>query len=142
MSREDIRGVAYLEDDKVVRTPDAELLTDFDKLPIPDFSVVRFAKIRIYPVGRVRGCGMNCEVLHGEGEAPVRVARASGRADIDALRDPRGEEFLPGRRPFRAGPPGDAAPVRDARGIPETRQGRNSGSRCRSGWTRPATRNF
>jgi len=57
----DIRGLAYLENGKVVRTPDAEPLTDFDELPIPDFSLVRYAQIKLYPVGRVRGCGMNCE---------------------------------------------------------------------------------
>lgn len=57
----EIRGLAYLENGNVVRTPDAEQLTDFDELPIPDFSLVRYAGIKLYPVGRVRGCGMNCE---------------------------------------------------------------------------------
>jgi len=60
-NKADIRGIAYLEDGKVVRTPDREPLTDFDELPLPDFSLVRHAKIALYPVGRVRGCGMNCE---------------------------------------------------------------------------------
>jgi radical SAM superfamily enzyme YgiQ (UPF0313 family) len=60
-SRSEVRGIAYLEDGRVIRTADAEPLTDFDELPIPDFSVVRFAHINIYPVGRVRGCGMDCE---------------------------------------------------------------------------------
>jgi len=59
--RADVRGLAWLENGKVVRTPDAELLTDFDELPIPDFSLVRYARIKLHPVGRVRGCGMNCE---------------------------------------------------------------------------------
>ncbi len=59
--RADVQGLAWLENGKVVRTPDAEPLTDFDELPIPDFSLVRHARIKLYPVGRVRGCGMNCE---------------------------------------------------------------------------------
>jgi len=59
--RADIRGIAYAEGGRVVRTPDAEPLADFDALPIPDFSLVRYARITLYPVGRVRGCGMNCE---------------------------------------------------------------------------------
>ena len=59
--RTDIKGLAWLEDGKVVQTPHAEPLTDFDALPIPDFSLVRYARIRLYPVGRVRGCGMDCE---------------------------------------------------------------------------------
>ncbi len=57
----EIRGLAYLENGNVVRTPQAEPLTNFDELPIPDFSLVRYARIQLYPVGRVRGCGMNCE---------------------------------------------------------------------------------
>ena len=64
----DVRGLAYLENGEVVRTPDAELLTDFDELPLPDFSLVRFARIKIYPVGRVRGCGMNCEFCTVKGK--------------------------------------------------------------------------
>jgi radical SAM superfamily enzyme YgiQ (UPF0313 family) len=57
----DIRGIAYRENGTVTRTPDAEPLMCFDELPIPDFSLVRNARIKLYPVGRVRGCGMNCE---------------------------------------------------------------------------------
>lgn len=77
-SRGDLRGVAYLQDGRVVRTPDSEALTDFDELPIPDFSLVRFARIKIYPVGRVRGCGMNCEFCTVKGKpryaSPERLA--------------------------------------------------------------------
>jgi len=58
---DDIKGIAYLKDDKVFITPPREPITDFDKLPLPDFSLVRYAKIKNYPVERIRGCGMNCE---------------------------------------------------------------------------------
>lgn len=34
---------------------------DLDNLPFPDFSLIRFAKIRVYPITRIRGCGMKCE---------------------------------------------------------------------------------
>ncbi len=57
----EVRGLAYLKDGKVCVTEKREQMTDFDKLPIPDFSLVRYAKIRIYPVERIRGCGMDCE---------------------------------------------------------------------------------
>jgi radical SAM superfamily enzyme YgiQ (UPF0313 family) len=57
----EIKGIAYRRDGQVVSTPVAEPITDFDKLPLPDFSLVRYATIKIYPVGRVRGCGMDCE---------------------------------------------------------------------------------
>ncbi|MEK7274793.1 MAG: cobalamin-dependent protein, partial [Candidatus Desantisbacteria bacterium] len=56
-----IKGIAYLKDNKVTYTPTREPITDFDKLPIPDFSLVRYAMINVYPVSRIRGCGSNCE---------------------------------------------------------------------------------
>jgi radical SAM superfamily enzyme YgiQ (UPF0313 family) len=56
-----VKGIAYLENNKVVYTPKREEITDFDKLPLPDFSLVRYAKIKLYPVERIRGCGMDCE---------------------------------------------------------------------------------
>jgi radical SAM superfamily enzyme YgiQ (UPF0313 family) len=68
LSRENITGIAYLDGNRVVLTPERILLSDFDSLPIPDFSLVRYARIRIYPVGRVRGCGMDCEFCTVKGK--------------------------------------------------------------------------
>ncbi len=56
-----IPGMAYLENGQVTCTPGRDPLTDFDRLPYPDFSLVRYAKIRVYPVERIRGCPMHCE---------------------------------------------------------------------------------
>ncbi|MEN6333973.1 MAG: radical SAM protein [Phycisphaerales bacterium] len=56
-----IRGIAYLRSGQVVCTEPREPLTDFDKFPFPDFSLVRYAQIRIYPIERIRGCPMHCE---------------------------------------------------------------------------------
>jgi len=64
----EVRGVAYLKDGKVFVTEKRELTTDFDKLPLPDFSLVRYAKIEIYPVERIRGCGMDCEFCTVKGK--------------------------------------------------------------------------
>jgi len=64
----DVKGVAFFEDGSVVRTPDREPLTDFDRLPYPDFSLVRYAKIQIFPVERIRGCCMNCEFCTVKGK--------------------------------------------------------------------------
>jgi len=66
--KRDIRGIAYLENGQPVQTPERELLTDFDQLPLPDFSLVRYARLAVYPVGRVRGCGMNCEFCTVKGK--------------------------------------------------------------------------
>ena len=68
LPRENIKGVAYLNNDQVIQTQEREPLTDFDHLPLPDFSLVRYAKIRIFPVGRVRGCGMDCEFCTVKGK--------------------------------------------------------------------------
>jgi len=56
-----VKGIAYLQEGKVVVTAGREPITDFEKLPLPDFSLVRYARIKVYPVERIRGCGMNCE---------------------------------------------------------------------------------
>jgi len=57
----EIKGIAYLRNGLVISTPKRAPITDFNKLPLPDFSLVRYAKIKIYPVERIRGCGMDCE---------------------------------------------------------------------------------
>jgi radical SAM superfamily enzyme YgiQ (UPF0313 family) len=56
-----IPGIAYMKDGQVTCTPRREPLADFDRLPYPDFSLVRYAKIKIFPVERIRGCCMHCE---------------------------------------------------------------------------------
>jgi radical SAM superfamily enzyme YgiQ (UPF0313 family) len=56
-----VRGIAYLDGGRVVHTPPRPPTTDFDALPIPDFSVLRYARLKIFCVSGVRGCGMNCE---------------------------------------------------------------------------------
>ncbi|MFW6154160.1 MAG: B12-binding domain-containing radical SAM protein [Planctomycetota bacterium] len=56
-----VRGIAYLEDGRLVRTPPREPITALDELPLPDFSMLRYAHMKYYPVSGVRGCGMNCE---------------------------------------------------------------------------------
>ncbi|MBN1870431.1 MAG: B12-binding domain-containing radical SAM protein [Candidatus Omnitrophica bacterium] len=63
-----VKGIAYLKNGQVVFTPERDLLSEFEHLPLPDFSLVRYAKIKIYPVGRIRGCGMNCEFCTVKGK--------------------------------------------------------------------------
>ncbi|OPZ93556.1 MAG: B12 binding domain protein [candidate division TA06 bacterium ADurb.Bin417] len=75
--RADVKGLAYLENGKIVFTPPREPVTDFDRLPLPDFSLVRNARISLYPVERIRGCGMDCEFCAVKGKfrsaAPERL---------------------------------------------------------------------
>ncbi|HUS48403.1 MAG TPA: radical SAM protein [Phycisphaerae bacterium] len=63
-----VRGIAFLKDGKPVRTPAREPLTAFDELPIPDFSLLRYARMRYYPVSGIRGCGMDCEFCTVKGK--------------------------------------------------------------------------
>ncbi|MCK4917322.1 MAG: cobalamin-dependent protein [Candidatus Omnitrophica bacterium] len=63
-NKEDVRkvkGIAYKKNGKVIITEAREPITDFNKFPLPDFSLVRYAKIKTYPIERIRGCGMSCE---------------------------------------------------------------------------------
>ena len=64
----EVRGIVFLDKGKIVSTPAREPLTDFDKLPLPNFSLVRYANISLYPVGRIRGCGMDCEFCTVKGK--------------------------------------------------------------------------
>jgi len=73
---DEIAGIVYRHGQEAVRTRERALLLDFDHLPIPDFSLLRYAKIKIYPVGRIRGCGMECEFCTVKGKArPARPER-------------------------------------------------------------------
>ncbi|MCX5633127.1 MAG: radical SAM protein [Phycisphaerae bacterium] len=65
---DEVKGIAYLKNGKIVFTAKREQLMDFDKLPLPDFSLVRYANIKIYPVERIRGCGMDCEFCTVKGK--------------------------------------------------------------------------
>jgi radical SAM superfamily enzyme YgiQ (UPF0313 family) len=78
----DVKGIAYMEDGKIVLNPARDLITDFDKLPLPNFSLVRYANIKLYPVERIRGCGMHCEFCTVKGtprdSSPERLIESIG----------------------------------------------------------------
>jgi len=67
-SKEDVAGVAYLDGDGRLRQSPRDPVADLDGLPVPDFSLLRYGRVRVYPVGRVRGCGMNCEFCTVKGK--------------------------------------------------------------------------
>ena len=71
---DDVAGIAFMRDGQVVRTQERPPITNFDELPLPDFDLVRYARIKLYPVSWIRGCGMNCEFCTVKGKpraAPV-----------------------------------------------------------------------
>lgn len=63
-----VKGIAHMKDGEVVYTQERRPITDFDKLPLPNFSLVRYAKMVVYPIERIRGCGMNCEFCTVKGK--------------------------------------------------------------------------
>ena len=56
-----VPGVAFYDENRYVETGEPVPVVDFDDQPLPDFSLLRYARLKIYPVGSVRGCNMNCE---------------------------------------------------------------------------------
>jgi radical SAM superfamily enzyme YgiQ (UPF0313 family) len=58
---EAVPGVAFFKNGEVIRTRERPPITDFERLPLPDFNLVRYAKIKLYPIAWIRGCAMNCE---------------------------------------------------------------------------------
>lgn len=71
-----IPGIAYLKNGKVVETAKREPIKDFDKLPLPRFDLVRYARIKLFPIGWIRGCGMDCEFCTVKGKPrPASVER-------------------------------------------------------------------
>ena len=63
----EIAGLSYRDGDRVVRTAERPERLDFDNLSFPNFGLVRYAKIGIYPISRTRGCNMNCEFCSVKG---------------------------------------------------------------------------
>ena len=75
-SPDNVAGIAFLRDNELVMTQKRPEITDFDSLPLADFSLIRYAKIKLYPISWVRGCGMNCEFCTVKGKPrPSSVER-------------------------------------------------------------------
>ena len=64
----EVKGIAYLENGKLIVTEPRAPIADLDSMPFPDFSLLRYAKVDLYPVGRIRGCGMDCEFCTVKGK--------------------------------------------------------------------------
>lgn len=75
-SVDSVAGIAYLKKGKVVETSQREPIKDFDKLPLPRFKLVKYARIKLFPIGWIRGCGMDCEFCTVKGKPrPASVER-------------------------------------------------------------------
>jgi len=72
-----IPGISTLENGLLKRSsPEMIEISDLGQLPYPDFGLLKHAKkIKMYPIGRTRGCGMNCEFCSVKGKARWAGAR-------------------------------------------------------------------
>ena len=72
-----IKGISFMRDGQIVHTMENDPITEFHEWPLPDFSLLRYAKVTLFPIGWVRGCGMNCEFCTVKGkpraDRPERV---------------------------------------------------------------------
>jgi len=73
----DIPGISFLYAGKLKNNPPEILgIGDLNDLPYPDFGLLRNAgKIKYYSIGRIRGCGMNCEFCSVKGKPRWSDAR-------------------------------------------------------------------
>lgn len=64
-----IMGISYLEEGEVKHTPPERLeIPDLNSLPFPNFGLLKYAELGIYPIGRIRGCSRNCEFCSVSGK--------------------------------------------------------------------------
>ncbi len=63
-----VDGISFIRDGNLVSTRERPPITEFDALPLPDFSLLRYARVRLFPVSWIRGCGMNCEFCTVKGK--------------------------------------------------------------------------
>lgn len=65
----DIPGISFMKNGEVeTNVPEALEVPDLNDLPYPDFGLLKHAKIKLYPIGRIRGCSMNCEFCSVQGK--------------------------------------------------------------------------
>ncbi len=89
-----ISGIVYKEKDKIIYTKPRLPIEDLDSLPLPDFSLLRYAKIILYPIGRVRGCGMNCEFCTVKGRPRYASPQRLLEQVAKTLETMEGKEFF------------------------------------------------
>ena len=72
-------GIAFMRNGRMIQTPPRPAITEFDDLPVPDFGLLQYARMKLFPVGWIRGCGMNCEFCTVKGKprsaSPERVLK-------------------------------------------------------------------
>jgi len=64
-----IPGISFKADGEIqTNEPNMLEIKDLDRFPYPDFGLLRWARVKTYPIGRIRGCSKNCEFCSVKGE--------------------------------------------------------------------------
>jgi len=72
----DISGISFWDNGRQKRNPPGMLEINLDELPYPDFGLLKYVKkLKLYPIGRIRGCGRNCEFCSVRGGVRWASAR-------------------------------------------------------------------
>ena len=58
-----------MKDDRLEKSEQRFEPDELDKLPVPDYNLLRFARLKIYPIVSTRGCNMNCEFCAVKGRS-------------------------------------------------------------------------
>lgn len=74
--RNRVNGISFLKDGCVCKTVAQPLVENLDELPVPDYGLLRYAKMKLYPVCGTRGCNSNCEFCAVKGRARNCTARS------------------------------------------------------------------
>lgn len=65
---EEVKPLCNISDKDEALNTLLNITYDFNNQPYADFGLVKYAKIKIYPVSRIRGCGMKCEFCSVRGK--------------------------------------------------------------------------
>lgn len=104
-----ISGISFLEEGRLKTNP-VEKAINLNNLPFPDFGLVRYAKLKTYPIGRIRGCSKHCEFCSVRGKPnwaeskhlfeTVKWLVETRRAKTFFITDDRSEEDRAGTAEF------------------------------------------
>ena len=63
-----IPGISFFRNGEFSQNgPKRREVVDLDDLPFPDFGLLRKANLKVYPIGRIRGCNQGCEFCSVKG---------------------------------------------------------------------------
>ncbi len=62
-----IPGISFWQNGQIKTIPPEPTL-NLNNLPFPNFNLLRYARLKIYPIGRIRGCSQNCEFCSVRGK--------------------------------------------------------------------------